>query len=299
MRISLIRNDSNVVENLRKKNRVISVAKNQGFIILHFSGDDRGRLFRMSTIKRILRGLLVIVVFVLAIFYIGRYGWKLGGFRACESAGITSVEVSGNAVHITGFYPGSFPEGFCGYYSEERDGKLYVGFQFSAVFGIFETGDFDITIPIKGEIEEVIIKTSMNETAVWNVETGAIPQSEQYGVYIKMERSDVYYVSMTYDGLGGEISCTDDTVIESGDYCFMNNDIMIASKEAGAPVPFTVTIKDANKNVVASGDFYFDANIEKMYMTFTTEEKIEMAGEDLYMNYESMAEINKKVYCVE
>ena len=140
----------------------------------------------MSTIKRILRGLLVIVVFVLAIFYIGRYGWKLGGFRACESAGITSVEVSGNAVHITGFYPGSFPEGFCGYYSEKRDGKLYVGFRFSAVFGIFETGDFDITIPIKGEIEDVIIKTSMNETSVWNVETGAIPQSEQYGVYIKL-----------------------------------------------------------------------------------------------------------------
>ena len=227
----------------------------------------------MSTIKRILRGLLVIVVFVLAIFYIGRYGWKLGGFRLCESAGITSVEVSGNAVHITGFYPVSFPEGFCGYYSEERDGKLYVGFQFSAVFGIFETGDFDITIPIKGEIEEVIIKTSMNETSVWNVETGAIPQSEQYGVYIKLERSDVYYVSMTYDGLGGEISCTDDTAIESGDYCFMNNNIMIASKEADAPVPFTVTIKDANKNVVASGHFYFDANIEKMYLNFTTEGK--------------------------
>ena len=90
-----------------------------------------------------------------------------------------------------------------------------------------ETGDFDITIPIKEEIEEVIIETSMNETYVWNVETGAIPQSEQYGVYIKLERSDVYYVSMTYDGLGGEISCTDDTAIESGDYCFMNNDIMI------------------------------------------------------------------------
>ena len=127
----------------------------------------------------------------------------------------------------------------------------------------------------------MIIETSMNETSVWNVETGAIPQSEQYGVYIKLERSDVYYVSMTYDGLGGEISCTNDTAIESGDYCFMNNDIMIASKEAYAPVPFTVTIKDANKNVVASGHFYFDANIEKMYLTFTTEGKIEVASEDL------------------
>ena len=27
------------------------------------------------------------------------------------------MEVSETSVHITGFYPGSFPEGFCGYYS--------------------------------------------------------------------------------------------------------------------------------------------------------------------------------------
>ena len=178
-------------------------------------------------------------------------------------------------MHITGFFPGSSPEGFCGYYSEERDGKLYVGFQFSAVFGIFETGNFDITIPIKREIKEVILKTRMNETLIWNVVTGAISQSERYGVYLKLERSDVYYVSMTYDCLGGEISCTDDTVMESGDYYFMNNDIMIASKEVGAPVPFNITIKDANKNVVASGDFSFDASVEKMYLTFTADGKIE------------------------
>ena len=90
---------------------------------------------------------------------------------------ITSVEVSETAVHITGFYPGSFPEGFCGYYAEERDGKLYVGFRFSAVFGFFETGDFDITIPVKGEIDEVILKTRMNEASLWHAQTGCLPQS--------------------------------------------------------------------------------------------------------------------------
>ena len=88
-----------------------------------------------KTIKKVL---MVLVVLVLAIFLAGRYGWKLGGFEACQGAGITSVEVSENAVHITGFYPGSFPEGFCGCYSKEQDGKLYVGFRFSAVFGFFE-----------------------------------------------------------------------------------------------------------------------------------------------------------------
>ena len=106
----------------------------------------------MKAMKKVLVVLLVLAMILMAVFLAGRYGWKLAGFRACQGAGITSVEVSEKAVHITGFYPGSFPEGFCGCYSEERDGKLYVGFRFSALFGSFETGDFDIMIPVKGEI---------------------------------------------------------------------------------------------------------------------------------------------------
>ena len=124
-----------------------------------------------NNMKRILIILLAVVVTLTAIFFAGRYGWKLGGFRACQGAGIDSVEVTENAVHMTGFYPGSFPEGFCGYYSEEYDGILYVGFRFSALFGFFETGDFDITIPTEGEINEVIIKTDMVETSVWKAQT--------------------------------------------------------------------------------------------------------------------------------
>ena len=127
----------------------------------------------MKTLKRILITLLVIAVILTAFFIAGRYGWKLGGFRACQGAGIDSVEVTENAVHMTGFYPGSFPEGFCGYYSEEQDGKLYVGFRFSALFGFFETGDFDITIQTEGDIQEVIIKTEMVETSIWNAQTAA------------------------------------------------------------------------------------------------------------------------------
>ena len=73
---------------------------------------------------------------------------------------------------IKGFYPGSFPEGFCGYYAEEQDRTLYVGFNFNAVFGFFETGDFDVTIPVKGEIQEVILKTKQMETSLWTADTG-------------------------------------------------------------------------------------------------------------------------------
>lgn len=184
------------------------------------------------------------------------------------------MDVSENRVHIKGFYPGSFPEGFCGYYAKEEDGKLYVGFRFSAVFGFFESGDFDITIPVKGEIQEIILKTRMSETTVWDAEKGFIPLSERYGVYVKLERNDVCYATISYHGFGGE-NCADAIALESGEYCFMENDIMLASKEAEAQVPFYISIKDANGTVVASGEFLFDANMEKMYLTVTADGRIE------------------------
>lgn len=124
----------------------------------------------MQYLKRDLIVLLSIAVILTAVFLAGRYGWRLGGFRVCQGAGISTVEVSEKSVRITGFYPGSFPEGFCGYYSEEREGTLYVGFRFSAVFGFFETGDFDITIPVWGKIYEVILKTGSNEFPLWKAD---------------------------------------------------------------------------------------------------------------------------------
>lgn len=228
----------------------------------------------MKVLKKTLTVLLTIAVVLTAVFLAGRYGWKLGGFRACQGAGITSVEVSETAVHITGFYPGSFPEGFCGYYSKEQDGKLYVGFRFSAVFGFFETGDFDITIPIKGKINEVILKTRMNEASLWRAPTGFLPQSEQYGVYVKLERNDVVSVSMSYDGFNRGMNNADLTAIESGEYIFMDNDIMMVSKDAGTPVPFRIAAKDADGRIVASGAFSFDAQVEKMFLTITADGRI-------------------------
>lgn len=228
----------------------------------------------MKALKRILTVLSAAAVVLTAIFLAGRYGWKLGGFRACQGAGISSVEVGETQVHITGFYPGSFPEGFCGYYSEERDKKLYVGFHFSAVFGFFETGDFDITVPVKGEINEVILKTGTNEIALWRKQAGFLPNAEQCGVYVKPERNDVYSLSVSCENFGGGMHNADFSAIESGEYIFLDNDIMAVSMEANAPVPFTLTAKVADGSVIAFGEFSFDADMEKMYLIVTADGRI-------------------------
>lgn len=133
---------------------------------------------KKSLSVRIIMALAISLVVLLLVFLAGRYGWKLGGFRACQGAGISSVEVSDQAVQITGFYPGSFPEGFCGCISREQNGTLYVGFRFSAVFGSLVTGDFTVTIPVKGEIKQVILKTGTEETTIWLTQSENITEEK-------------------------------------------------------------------------------------------------------------------------
>ena len=53
-----------------------------------------------------------------------------------------------------------------------------MGFNFSTVFGFFETGDFDVTIPVKGEIQEVILKTKLMETGIWTADTSEAAATE-------------------------------------------------------------------------------------------------------------------------
>ena len=208
-------------------------------------------------------------------FAAGRSGRRLWGFAACQSAGIETVEVGESAVRITGFYPGPFPSGFCGYYAQERDDTLYVGFRFGDIAGLFETGDFDITVPVKGDISRVVMKSSQAETELWNRDAGFAPQSEQYGVFVRLEQNDVYAVSMSYEGFSGGPAYSDGMAWESGQFIFMDNDIMMIAKDAGAPVPFTVTVQSADGTVLAEGNFQFEAEQEKLFLTFTADGKIE------------------------
>lgn len=111
--------------------------------------------------------LLLLAVTLTAVFLIGRFGWKLGGFRFCGGAGIQQVSVEEGQVRMSGHYPGIFGKGFLGYHAEQIDRTLYVGFKFSGLFGIFENGEFDITIPTEGTVEQVVVKTGENEYLVW------------------------------------------------------------------------------------------------------------------------------------
>lgn len=169
-----------------------------------------------SAMKKFIKVIMIIVAVLFIIFLLGRFGWKIGGFDACQNAGI----------------------------------------------------------PVKDEIDEVIMKTRMGERTVWNAYTGFISQSEPYGVFVKLEPSDAWSVSMRYEGLNNKMINTYYTACESGDHLFMNNDIIYIAKETEAPVPFTLTVYAEDDTVVASGEFDFDVEKEKMYLTVTEDGRI-------------------------
>ena len=120
-----------------------------------------------TKVKNVSIVIACILILLGSVFLIGRYGWKLMGFNACETAGIEQLNVENGHVRIRGFYPGSFPQGFLGYHAKQMDRTLYVGFKFSGLFGIFETGDFDITIPTKGTVTQIVVKSGEHEYIVW------------------------------------------------------------------------------------------------------------------------------------
>ena len=235
----------------------------------------------MKLLKKILIILLCIAALLITVFLTGRYGWKLGGFNTCETAGIEQVNVKEDHVRIRGFYPGSFPTGFLGYHAEQVNHTLYVGFKFSALFRIFETGDFDITIPVKGEIREVIIKTNNFEYPVWpklgstedlptDPETGAFED----GLYVLLERSDVYSVNWHFESRSGGITNADHSAMNTGEYLYLDNDIQWAAGNLERPVPFMLVFLDSEGNTIAQANMVYDPENPVLIVTLTSDGKI-------------------------
>lgn len=124
----------------------------------------------LKFLKRTFSILLILLLTLLIIWCGGRYGWKLRGFDATESATIESIEVTETSVHIEGKYSGFVPKGFVGYIYKEENNILYVGYHYSSIFGFFDLPSFEIDIPIQNDIEKVYTKTNNKEYLIWERE---------------------------------------------------------------------------------------------------------------------------------
>lgn len=236
---------------------------------------------KKSILKTVSLILLVLAIIVSIIFLIGRYGWKLGGFHACEAAGIEQINIEEDHVRIRGFYPGSFPQGFLGYHAEQVDSTLYVGFKFSGLFGIFETGDFDITIPTNGTVSQVVIKTSEQEYLIWPEEDEPLMPdtlSAQSGIYVRLERDDVYSVDWYFENQSGGVANADGTALKARKNIYLDNDIFFAAANLERPVPVMLTFSDKDGKTIAHVNLSYDPESPVLTATLTADARIYVNG---------------------
>lgn len=235
----------------------------------------------MKYLKKILVLILILVIVLLAVFLTGRYGWKLLGFSACETAGIEQVNVEEDHVRIRGFYSGSFPTGFLGYHAEQVDNTLYVGFKFSALFGIFETGDFDITIPTKGTVTQIVVKSGEHEYTVWPQEDELFvseAETTENGIYIRLERSDVYSVSWYFENKSGGMTNADGTALEVGKNIYLDNDVFYTASNLNRPVPVMLTFSNKDGKTIAHVNLSYDPQSPVLTATLTADARIYVNG---------------------
>ena len=235
----------------------------------------------MKLLKKILIILLCIAALLITVFLTGRYGWKLGGFNACETTGIEPINVEEDRVRIRGFYPGSFPTGFLGYHAEQVDHTLYVGFKFSALFGIFETGDFDITIPTKGTVTQVMVKSGEQEYTVWPQEDEFFvseAEATENGIYVRLERSDVYSVGWYFENKSGGMTNADGTALEIGKNIYLDNDVFYTASNLECPVPVMLTFLDKDGETIAHVNLSYDPQSPMLTATLTADARIYVNG---------------------
>ena len=225
--------------------------------------------------------IICIIALLVAVFLTGRYGWKLGGFNACESAGIEQVNVEEDHVRIRGFYPGSFPTGFLGYHAEQADHTLYVGFKFSALFGIFETGDFEITIPTKGTVTQIVVKSGDHEYTVWPQKDEFLvseTEASENGIYVRLERGDVYSVGWYFENKSGGMTNADGTALEVGKNIYLDNDVFHTASNLERLVPVMLTFYDKDGETIAHVNLSYDPESPVLTATLTTDARILVNG---------------------
>ena len=95
------------------------------------------------------------------------YGWRLFGFRFCQSPtsiGVLDVSVSDGHVTITGCTTDSASK-FIGYHYNLKNGILRIGLRFGMFAG--ESGDFKINIQEDNSIEKIVITGSGKEKKIY------------------------------------------------------------------------------------------------------------------------------------
>ncbi|MGM9548507.1 MAG: hypothetical protein ACI3V5_01485 [Faecousia sp.] len=156
-----------------------------------------------------------------------------------------------------------------------------MGFKFSGVFGFFETGDFDITIPTNGTVSQVVVKSGEQEYPIWPEEEDPLlrdTQAAENGIYVYLERDDVYSVDWHFENQSGGMANADGTALEDRKNIYLDNDIFFAAANQERPVPVMLTFSDKDGTPIARTNTSFDSQSPTLIVTLTADTKILLNG---------------------
>lgn len=119
--------------------------------------------------KKVIKFIFIFLISICLLFWLARNTWKLFGFKYCDPVTIQTVEIEDNNVKIEGRDTNLIPKGCIGYYYEINDDCLYIGFNFSSIFGFFDTSHFEVNIQTDKPISKVIVKTNSSQQIVYDI----------------------------------------------------------------------------------------------------------------------------------
>ena len=94
-------------------------------------------------------------------------------------------------------------------------------------------------------------------------------ESDEFGVYIKLERGDVSSIALHGGSFTKVCENADGSLLKAGEWLFTGDDIVQLSKEENRSVLFTISAYDADDTLLGEGTFLYDVTQEKLYVTIS------------------------------
>lgn len=126
----------------------------------------------MKKRNRLLLVFAGILIGIVLVFTLARYGWRFFGFSMCDDMWIEILDVGEEKVSCesdSGFIMPTYT--FIGYKAEQKSDTLYIGVKFNLFLGVLPKDETRgcFSVPIDGKVNRIIQKGS-NEKIIWDRE---------------------------------------------------------------------------------------------------------------------------------
>ena len=83
-------------------------------------------------------------------------------------------------------------------------------------------------------------------------------EATENGIYVRLERSDVYSVGWYFENKSGGMTNADGTALELGKNIYLDNDIFFTAANLNRPVPVMLTFSDKGGKTIAHVNMNYD-----------------------------------------